>query len=109
MGGFDLRHKFNFAIVKVKFSETDLRLQLVKLTVLFIREDLSKIQYSTMFIKESLRLYPPAISIGRSLTSPLSLKKDLTLPSNCNVSFSIFACHRNEHVWENPEVRQKRK
>ena len=72
------------------------------------REDLSEFHYLTMFIKESMRLYPPVPVIGRYLNKPLNVPSgnsgNITLPAGCNVGVHIFSQHRNPHVWENPEV-----
>ncbi|XP_076008752.1 cytochrome P450 4B1-like [Genypterus blacodes] len=67
-------------------------------------EDLSKIPYTTMCIKESLRLYPPVPGISRKLTKPMTFFDGRTVPEGCIVGASIFATHRNETVWENPDV-----
>lgn len=67
-------------------------------------EDLSKIPYTTMCIKESMRLYPPVPGMSRKLTKPMTFADGRTLPAGCNVGTSVFGLHRNPTVWENPEV-----
>ncbi|XP_029308136.1 LOW QUALITY PROTEIN: cytochrome P450 4B1-like [Cottoperca gobio] len=67
-------------------------------------EDLSKIPYTTMFIKESLRLHPPVPGITRSPTKPMTFCDGRTLPKGMRVGTSVYALHRNATVWENPEV-----
>nr|AGN04302.1 cytochrome P450 [Oryzias melastigma] len=67
-------------------------------------EDLSKIPYTTMCIKESLRLYPPVPGISRILTKPITFFDGRTLPAGFKVGTSVFGIHRNASVWENPEV-----
>ncbi|XP_059195145.1 cytochrome P450 4B1 isoform X2 [Centropristis striata] len=67
-------------------------------------EDLSKIPYTTMCIKESLRLYPPVPGISRITTKPMTFFDGRTLPAGSHVGMSVFALHRNATVWENPDV-----
>uniref|UniRef100_A0A8C5EHE8 aromatase n=1 Tax=Gouania willdenowi TaxID=441366 RepID=A0A8C5EHE8_GOUWI len=65
-------------------------------------DDLSKIPYTTMCIKESLRLYPPVPGISRTLTKPMTFVDGRTLPAGFVVTAAIYSVHRNETVWENP-------
>ncbi|XP_029308135.1 cytochrome P450 4B1-like [Cottoperca gobio] len=67
-------------------------------------EDLSKIPYTTMFIKESLRLHPPVPGLARLTTKPMTFCDGRTLPKGSQVAISLFTLHRNATVWENPEV-----
>ncbi|KAM8846718.1 cytochrome P450 4B1-like [Synchiropus picturatus] len=67
-------------------------------------DDLSKIPYTTMCIKESLRLYPPVPGISRNLTKTLTFPDGRSLPADTRVGISIFGLHRNPTVWENPSV-----
>ncbi|XP_076816354.1 cytochrome P450 4A14-like [Clavelina lepadiformis] len=72
--------------------------------------DLQKFPYLTKFIKESLRLYPPVVAVGRKLENPLTMRsklfksKDVVIPKNSNLIFSIFGLHRSENVWKNPTI-----
>uniref|UniRef100_A0A8C0BK10 CP4B1 protein n=1 Tax=Buteo japonicus TaxID=224669 RepID=A0A8C0BK10_9AVES len=63
-------------------------------------EDLGKMTYTTMCIKESLRLFPPVPSVSRYLSKPVTFPDGRCLPAGVN----IFAIHRNRDVWEDPEV-----
>uniref|UniRef100_A0A8C3Q983 Uncharacterized protein n=1 Tax=Geospiza parvula TaxID=87175 RepID=A0A8C3Q983_GEOPR len=67
-------------------------------------EDLGKMTYTTMCIKESLRLFPPVAGVSRELSKPVTFPDGRSLPAGCQVGLSIFAIHRNRDVWEDPEV-----
>ncbi|MBN3308791.1 CP4AP protein, partial [Amia calva] len=67
-------------------------------------EDLNQIPYTTMCIKESLRLYPPVPGIARKLAKPITFFDGRMLPEGFRVGTSIYSVHRNPAVWENPEV-----
>ncbi|NXR93335.1 CP4B1 protein, partial [Hypocryptadius cinnamomeus] len=67
-------------------------------------EDLGKMTYTTMCIKESLRLFPPVAAVSRELSKPVTFPDGRSLPAGCHVALSIFAIHRNREVWEDPEV-----
>ncbi|XP_072037371.1 ultra-long-chain fatty acid omega-hydroxylase-like [Amphiura filiformis] len=66
--------------------------------------DLSKFEYLTQFIKESMRLYPPVPGIGRLLKSPLQLPDGRVIPKGASVYINIYGLHRNPNVWDTPEV-----
>ncbi|XP_062992508.1 uncharacterized protein LOC134405181 [Elgaria multicarinata webbii] len=67
-------------------------------------DDLGKMTYTTMCIKESLRLYPPVTIICRELSSPITFHDGRTLPEGFFAAVCLFAIHRNPEVWENPEA-----
>ncbi|XP_069498354.1 cytochrome P450 4B1-like [Ambystoma mexicanum] len=67
-------------------------------------DDLSKMTYTTMCIKESLRLYPPVPGVARQISTPITFFDGRTLPAGSLLGLSIFALHRNPKVWSNPEV-----
>ncbi|XP_058256033.1 cytochrome P450 4A6-like isoform X2 [Hemibagrus wyckioides] len=67
-------------------------------------EDLSKIPYTTMCIKESLRMYPPVPEIGRMLSKPITFFDGRTAPAGCVIGINIYGIHHNPTVWENPKV-----
>ncbi|NXH62002.1 CP4B1 protein, partial [Rhabdornis inornatus] len=67
-------------------------------------EDLGKMTYTTMCIKESLRLFPPVPAVSRQLSKPVTFPDGRSLPEGCLVALNIFAIHRNRDVWEDPEV-----
>ncbi|XP_035393619.1 cytochrome P450 4B1-like [Cygnus atratus] len=67
-------------------------------------EDLGKMTYTTMCIKESLCLFPPVPVLSRQLSTPVTFSDGRSLPAGCQVVLDIFAIHRNQDVWEDPEV-----
>ncbi|NXW68933.1 CP4B1 protein, partial [Hirundo rustica] len=67
-------------------------------------EDLGKMTYTTMCIKESLRLFPPVPSVSRQLSKPVTFPDGRSLPAGCQVGLSVFGIHRNREVWKDPEV-----
>ncbi|NWI17959.1 CP4B1 protein, partial [Crypturellus soui] len=67
-------------------------------------EDLGKLTFCTMCIKESLRLFPPVPMVARHLSKPITFSDGRSLPEGLYVAVSIFALHRNRDVWEDPEV-----
>ncbi|XP_062395278.1 cytochrome P450 4B1 [Sardina pilchardus] len=67
-------------------------------------EDLHKIPYTTMCIKESLRLYPPVPGMARKLSKPMTFFDGRTVPAGFLVGTTVFGLHRNPTVWENPHV-----
>ncbi|XP_004679030.1 PREDICTED: cytochrome P450 4A11-like [Condylura cristata] len=67
-------------------------------------DHLDKMPYTTMFIKESLRLYPPVPGISRDLSKPITFPDGRSLPGGITVMLSIYGLHHNPDVWPNPEV-----
>ncbi|KAM6967594.1 cytochrome P450 4T8 [Aplochiton taeniatus] len=67
-------------------------------------EDLNKIPYTTMCLKESLRMYPPVPGMSRKITKPMTFCDGRSVPEGCLVGTSVFGIHRNATVWENPHV-----
>uniref|UniRef100_A0A6J0UR62 Cytochrome P450 4A6-like n=1 Tax=Pogona vitticeps TaxID=103695 RepID=A0A6J0UR62_9SAUR len=67
-------------------------------------DDLGKIPYTTMCIKESLRLYPPVPGVSRQLSKPITFCDGRTLPEGTLVAINIYCIHRNPSIWPDPEV-----
>ncbi|KAL8178725.1 UNVERIFIED_CONTAM: Cytochrome P450 4A4 [Gekko kuhli] len=67
-------------------------------------EDLGKMTYTTMCIKEALRLYPPVPAVSRQLSKPITFCDGRALPKGSIVAISIYNIHRNPNIWEDPEV-----
>ncbi|XP_054538786.1 cytochrome P450 4A22 isoform X2 [Pan troglodytes] len=68
------------------------------------RNHLDQMPYTTMCIKEALRLYPPVPGIGRELSTPVTFPDGRSLPKGIMVFLSIYGLHHNPKVWPNPEV-----
>ena len=56
--------------------------------------------YTTMCIKEGLRMFAPVPFVVRQLTKPLTLEGTELLPGTC-VWISFYVLHHNESVWGN--------
>uniref|UniRef100_A0A8C2LUV7 Uncharacterized protein n=1 Tax=Cricetulus griseus TaxID=10029 RepID=A0A8C2LUV7_CRIGR len=65
---------------------------------------LSQMPYTTMCIKEALRLYPPVPAIGRELSTPVTFPDGRSLPKGFLITLSLYGLHHNPRVWPNPEV-----
>ncbi|XP_038616098.1 cytochrome P450 4B1-like isoform X2 [Tachyglossus aculeatus] len=66
--------------------------------------DLAQLTYTTMCIKESLRLYPPVPVVSRQLSTPITFFDGRSLPADQMVSLHLYALHRNPSVWPSPEL-----
>ncbi|XP_065769667.1 cytochrome P450 4A24-like isoform X3 [Muntiacus reevesi] len=71
---------------------------------LAFRDHLDQMPYTTMCIKEALRLYPPVPVISRELSKPITFPDGRSLPAGISVSLSFYGLHHNPKVWPNPEM-----
>ncbi|KAG5214721.1 hypothetical protein JEQ12_000297 [Ovis aries] len=67
-------------------------------------DHLDQMPYTTMCIKEALRLYPPVPAISRELSKSITFPDGRSLPAGIKVALSIYGLHHNPKVWPNPEV-----
>eukprot|EP01147_Barroeca_monosierra_P004579 gene4579-8576_t len=67
-------------------------------------DKLGSLEFTTACIKESLRLFPPILGVGRVLDKPLELECGVVLQPGTSVGCSSFATHRNPDVWEDPDT-----
>ncbi|XP_069118512.1 cytochrome P450 4A25-like isoform X2 [Argopecten irradians] len=63
-------------------------------------EDMPKLEYLTMCIKEGMRLYSPVPFIQRQSTQECVIDGK-TFPSGTFLSIGIYSLHHNPMVWEN--------
>lgn len=66
-------------------------------------EDLGKLQYLGMNLKESLRMHPPIAGTQRILQQQESLG-GYTIPANTPINISYYITHNSPRFWDNPEV-----
>ncbi len=64
--------------------------------------DLPNLRYTSMVIDESMRLYPPAWSVGRSPVADDEIL-GFTIPKGSSVMLSQWLTHRHPDFWANPE------
>jgi cytochrome P450 len=66
-------------------------------------DDLDKLTYTGMVLDESLRLFPPAWTLGRR-----ALAEDViggfTIPANAVIAICIYVLHRHPGFWEAPDT-----
>ncbi|XP_072041243.1 ultra-long-chain fatty acid omega-hydroxylase-like [Amphiura filiformis] len=61
-------------------------------------EDLSKMTYLTLCIKESLRMYPPVAIISRIIEDDVEIDGKV-LPAGVQANVSTYGLHHNPEVW----------
>ncbi|KAL4304075.1 hypothetical protein GQ457_10G016040 [Hibiscus cannabinus] len=61
-------------------------------------DDLSHLKVVTMILNEVLRLYPPIVLLGRSLSKDMKLGK-LSLPAGVVVSIPTLLIHHDPEIW----------
>ncbi|XP_033758981.1 cytochrome P450 4B1-like [Pecten maximus] len=66
-------------------------------------EDLGKLQRMTLFMKESMRLYPPATITTRLINEPLELD-GVYFPAGTSVSVNFYYIHRHPDVYPDHSV-----
>lgn len=65
-------------------------------------EDLGKLDYTEMVLKESMRLYPPAWNFGRQAQEDVEIG-DYLLPKESGVLIASYVVHRHPDYWDEPE------
>ena len=66
-------------------------------------EDLARLEFITMFIKETLRLRPPVYGIIRQTDHPMTID-DYKLPKGTYVQMPIYQLHWNSEFWPDPFI-----
>ncbi|XP_072304950.1 cytochrome P450 4F3 [Eucyclogobius newberryi] len=65
-------------------------------------QDLTRLPFTTMCIKESLRLHSPVQAVTRKYTRDMALPGNRTVPKGVICLVSIYGTHHNPIVWSNP-------
>ncbi|XP_037033787.1 cytochrome P450 4C1-like [Bradysia coprophila] len=61
-------------------------------------DDLDKLLYLDMVIKETMRIFPTVSLIARHATGDIQLR-DFTIPAGCSIGIDIFSLHRSKKFW----------
>ena len=61
------------------------------------------IEYVTMVLYESMRMFPPAPRTNRECKQACAVTDELIIERGVDVSFPIFLLHRNPEYWPNPD------
>ena len=67
------------------------------------RDDLPKLKYLSMCLKEALRLHCPVPLIQRMATKDMYLD-GYFIPKGTNFTLQLYVMSHNPHVWEKPYV-----
>ena len=65
--------------------------------------DLSCLKFTSMCIKESMRLYPPVPMLPRMLMEDLKVDEYM-IPKGTPVTIPIYLIHRHPKYWKNPDA-----
>ncbi|HET7546072.1 MAG TPA: cytochrome P450 [Polyangiaceae bacterium] len=66
-------------------------------------EDVERLVYTGAVVREALRLYPPAWSMGREITTPALDVAGLHIPGGTGVMMSQWVVHRDARWYREPE------
>nr|UZE89834.1 cytochrome P450 CYP4XH1 [Chrysoperla zastrowi sillemi] len=67
-------------------------------------EDLPKLKYTEMVIKESMRLFPIGPILGRDALEDIQLDENYTIPKGSGIALGIYYTHRDPEYWNEPDV-----
>jgi len=64
--------------------------------------DIPQLHYTSMIIKELMRLYPPVAIFGREAVQDCMIG-NYTIPEGCVIEIAQWVMHRHPHYFDNPE------
>lgn len=67
------------------------------------REDMSRLRYMSMFLREVMRMHAPVPAIARHLTKPLNIE-GVEIPANFTVDIVVHAVNHHPDVWPDHKV-----
>ncbi|XP_042527156.1 cytochrome P450 4F3-like [Dipodomys spectabilis] len=67
-------------------------------------DDLARLPFLTMCLKESLRLHPPVTGVSRCCARDVQLPDGRVIPRGVVCRVCIFGTHHNPAVWPDPEA-----
>ncbi|XP_010867490.1 cytochrome P450 4F3 isoform X2 [Esox lucius] len=67
-------------------------------------DDLNNLPFTTMCIKESLRLHSPVSAVTRRYTEDMNVPGGRVIPKGSICLLSIYGIHHNPEVWPDPDV-----
>nr|XP_019562039.2 probable cytochrome P450 313a4 [Aedes albopictus] len=62
-------------------------------------EDVGKLTYLEMVIKETMRLFPAAALMARVATSDIKISGNKTIPENTTIIIGTYQIHRDPKIW----------
>lgn len=64
--------------------------------------EIKQMEYLSLVLEESHRLYPPVPFISRQLSEDIVCSTGQTIPAHTWVSLNIIGVHRNPEIYDNP-------
>jgi enediyne biosynthesis protein E7 len=64
-------------------------------------DNISKLKFTEQLFMEGLRLFPPVYMLSRTTLEDIQVE-EFQIPAGSPVVLSIYAIHRSEEYWENP-------
>jgi cytochrome P450 len=64
--------------------------------------DLNKLEYTTMFFKEAMRVHPPVSLVARKSEKQVEINGNI-IPKNVVFMLDFEAQHKNGNIFKNPE------